>query len=73
MCYVASQLGCSKKQAQGLGDAHEDFENNNPQDKAMDLHNNAVGVSLGQWPNSIATCMELCMQAADDGALTWYQ
>ncbi|MBR4250604.1 MAG: RHS repeat-associated core domain-containing protein, partial [Verrucomicrobia bacterium] len=45
MCYVASMFLCSKDDALALGRAHEDWGDNPEHDMAMDLFNNAVGVS----------------------------
>ncbi|OIJ40934.1 DUF6973 domain-containing protein [Massilia timonae] len=49
--------------------AHEDFPENPPEEKAMDLHNNAVGLSIGRIPTSNQLLGQLCISALRSGRL----
>jgi len=71
MCYVASMFWCSKEDALELGRAHEDYEGNPEHDMAMDLFNNAVGVSVGG--TDLASCFDKCEAKAKSYELYWWQ
>lgn len=51
--------------------AHEDYGSNPPGEKAMDLHNNAVGVAIGRQNPSASdqALVTLCVQATYNGRL----
>jgi len=49
--------------------AHEDFPENPPEEKAMDLHNNSVGLSIGRIPTSNQLLGQLCISALRSGRL----
>jgi len=71
MCYVTSQLQCTKKQAWKLGEAHENYPGNPPLDKAMDLFNNVEGVHAGG--SDLSSCFDICEQMAKDYRLFWWR
>ncbi len=53
-------------------DAHETKEGQPPEEKEMDLHNNAVGLKIGFYyfiPDSNDTLSEKCFQALQNGEL----
>ena len=71
MCYVVSMTCCSKGDANSLGQAHENYPGNPVHDKAMDLHNNDVGLNIGG--KNLTDCFNKCEQAAKDHKLYWWQ
>lgn len=69
--------------AKSFGDAHEAFSGNPPEERAVDLHNNAVGREIGArfrrrsgvgrvilkgTPRDVA---DAAQRALDEGLLTW--
>lgn len=54
-----------------FGDAHEEFDGNPPDEKAMDLHNNGVGFGIGaNAPGASDRHLAvLCVQAWSAGKL----
>ena len=71
MCYVASMFWCSKDDALALGRAHEDRGDNPEHDMAMDLFNNAVGVSVGG--TDLKSCFDKCEAKAKSYELYWWK
>lgn len=49
--------------------AHEEFSDNPPNEKAMDLHNNSVGLKLGRTLSSNAILSNLSVAALRSGQL----
>jgi len=49
--------------------AHEDFPDNPPAEKAMDLHNNAVGLNIGRFGGEDQIVASRCMAALTSGKL----
>ena len=70
MCLVPSIDSCSQDAARKLGEAHEARSDNSEQDKAMDLHNNEVGLNIGG--KNIYECLQKCRIEADRCTLRWY-
>ena len=64
-CEMAQTIG--PEQAQKVGDIHEACGNNPPGEKAMDLHNNAVGRELGSKAG--VNCEISCKDALEQGKL----
>lgn len=60
-----------KDLAKMFGDAHEDFDGNPPDEKAMDLHNNGVGFGIGASSPGASDrhLAVLCVQAWSAGKL----
>jgi hypothetical protein len=73
MCYVKSMVLCSKDDAQGLGNAHEEGAPGNAgtQDRAMDLFNNQVGLGIGG--KNLGDCLSKCEAAANAHQLYWFE
>ena len=75
ICYIASSPSCSAGDARKFGEAHENYEGNKENHKAMDLHNNDIGAGFGNEGlsalDSLWDCFNKCKKAADDGKLTW--
>jgi len=70
MCYVASMFWCSRSAALELGQAHENYAGNPPHDRAMDLHNNGVGVTIGE--TDLTRCFNRCEDRARAHRLYWW-
>jgi len=73
-CYWAALLtrDVGMNQAKGFTDAHEKWPGNPPEDKAMDLYNNARGIAIGVMHGPRATDQELadaCERALRQGRL----
>jgi len=49
--------------------AHEDIPEDPPEEKAMDIHNNAVGLRIGRIPTSSQLLGQLCISALRSGQL----
>jgi len=60
-----------KDLAKMFGDAHEDFDGNPPDEKAMDLHNNGVVYEIGRNSPGASNrhLAVLCVQAWTNGKL----
>jgi len=59
-------------EAKMFTDAHESNPTNPPDEKEMDLHNNGVGLGIGQYfliPDSNDTLSQSCYNALVDGKL----
>ncbi|WP_306393053.1 DUF6973 domain-containing protein [Telluria beijingensis] len=70
-CFWSALLARDIEYASALRytNAHEAFPDNPPDEKAMDLHNNAVGLNIGRYggPNQILILR--CMEALRSGRL----
>jgi hypothetical protein len=58
--------------AKAFTDAHETKEGQPPEEKAMDLHNNSVGLEIGFYyfiPDSNKALSDQCYKALQDGKL----
>ena len=64
-CRMAQEIGVSD--AKQVGDIHEDCNPNPAAERAMDLYNNAKGISFGD--NGSTDCKDACLNAACDGTL----
>ncbi len=64
---LARELGY--KNALQFTNAHESSPKNPPQEKAMDLHNNSVGLSIGKSGGNNQHLSNQCMQALSGGKL----
>lgn len=49
--------------------AHEAFPDNPPDEKAMDLHNNAIGLNIGRHGGVDQILISRCMEALRNGRL----
>ena len=49
--------------------AHEDFPDNPPAEKEMDLHNNSVGIVIGISKAADKILSDACYKALQDGKL----
>lgn len=72
-CSVASSSFCSSKTASDLGWAHEEYPTNPKQNRAMDLYNNSMGITLAEKGSSVSACAARCKKAADNYALYWFE
>lgn len=72
MCYVASLWCCTSFTTSALGIAHEDGTPNPAHGRAMDLHNNRVGVSLAVNGQGVGACLQKCDAAAKAHQLYWF-
>ena len=71
MCYIKSLSCCSEKDARGLGNAHEETPYLNPEhDKAMDLYNNGLGLTING--RGLEDCVNKCEARARDHILYWF-
>jgi hypothetical protein len=64
-CEMAKEIG--SEQAKEVGIIHEQWGFNPPKEVEMDLHNNAVGLILGEDKDN--TCESGCMKALENGDL----
>jgi hypothetical protein len=64
-CYWSALLArkIGAKYAEYYTCAHEDFPNNPHEEKAMDLHNNSIGISIGRLGGDDRQLSERCMAA----------
>jgi hypothetical protein len=73
-CYWSAMLArdIGADNAKTFTDAHEDWSDNPPDEKAMDLANNKVGIEIGKNNPSDSDQMlaDRCQQALTDGKLT---
>ena len=49
--------------------AHESSPTNDPAEKAMDLHNNSIGLKIGRTNGSVQVLSRRCMDALKSGQL----
>lgn len=72
-CYWSSMLArdIGPENAKSFTDAHEAYSDNPPDEKAMDLHNNSVGIGIGKAnpTDSDQMLADRCQQALTDGKL----
>jgi RHS repeat-associated protein len=77
MCMLSNSTRCSAEGALRIGRNHEDFSGNPPNQKRMDLHNNGVGVAIGQLepPGTMSwnDCFAGCDYKATHGKLWWFR